>query len=282
MEREGFGRANAMAATVNTRSVYKAQEFAELAGVTVRALHHYDRLGLLKPSGRTHSGYRLYTDRDLARLEQIVVLKFLGLPLKQIRVLLEKPASPKLSSVDRNEGGTGTLAVTLRRQQFVLADKRRQLDAAIHAIRQAERSLGAHREPDWELFKRIIREVEMQNGTDWGKKYYSPEAQAKIEERKAVWSLELQDKVTTEWTALLADVEAALGEPATSPKAQALAARWRTLVEGFTGGDPEVQKGLNRMWADKANWPAGPAKQFAIKPEIQTFITAAMKAQHIR
>ncbi len=260
-------------------AVYRAQEFAELAGVTVRALHHYDRLGLLKPSGRTNSGYRLYTDRDLVRLEQIVVLKFLGLPLKQIRTLLDKPASSERSSVDRSEGRAGTLAETLRRQQFVLADKRRQLDAAIHAIRQAERSLGARREPDWELFTRIIREVEMQNETDWGKKYYSPEARAKIEERQALWSPELQEKVTHEWNALLADVEAALGEPVTSPKAQALAARWRALVEGFTGGDREVQKGLNKMWADKANWPAGPAKQFAIKPEIQTFITAAMKAQ---
>jgi DNA-binding transcriptional MerR regulator len=197
------------------------------------------------------------------RLEQIVVLKFLGLPLKQIRTLLDRQVA---------------LAETLRRQQNVLADKRRQLDAAIHAIRQAEQSLGSRREPDWELFKRIIREVEMQNDTDWGKKYYSPEAQAKIDERKALWSPELQEKVTNEWKALLADVEAALSETPASPKAQALAARWQKLVEGFTGGDPEVQKGLNKMWADKANWPAGPAKQFTIKPEIQAFIAAAMKA----
>jgi MerR family transcriptional regulator, thiopeptide resistance regulator len=75
------------------------------------------------PNWRTNSGYRLYTDRDLVRLEQIVVLKFLGLPLKQIRTLLDRHVA---------------LAETLRRQQNVLADKRRQLDAAIHAIRQAE------------------------------------------------------------------------------------------------------------------------------------------------
>jgi transketolase len=160
----------------------------------------------------------------------------------------------------------------------VLEDKRRHLEAAIHAIRQAEESLGSHREPNWELFKRIIREVEMQNGTDWSKKYYSPEAQAKVDARRTMWSSELQEKVTSEWNALLADAEAALGEPVTSSRAQALAARWRKLVEAFTGGDPEIQKGLNAMWADKANWQAGSAKQFAIRPEIQTFITAAMNA----
>jgi DNA-binding transcriptional MerR regulator len=63
---------------------YQPHEFARRAGVTVRALHHYDRLGLLEPSGRTSAGYRLYSDRDLVRLEQIVSLKFIGFPLNQI------------------------------------------------------------------------------------------------------------------------------------------------------------------------------------------------------
>jgi DNA-binding transcriptional MerR regulator len=66
-------------------------EFAELAGVTVKALHHYDRLGLLKPQ-RNDAGYRVYSLADLERLEQIVALKFLGLPLKQIKILLERDA----------------------------------------------------------------------------------------------------------------------------------------------------------------------------------------------
>jgi len=68
---------------------YHVHEFASLAGVTVRALHHYDRLGLLRPK-RTYAGYRLYHAGDLERLEQIVALKFLGIPLKQIRGVLER------------------------------------------------------------------------------------------------------------------------------------------------------------------------------------------------
>jgi hypothetical protein len=54
---------------------YRTREFAKLAGVTVRALHHYDRLGLLKPR-RTPAGYRAYSTRDLEGLEQIVALKW--------------------------------------------------------------------------------------------------------------------------------------------------------------------------------------------------------------
>ena len=99
---------------------YKVREFAKLAGVTVRALHHYDRLGLLTPERRTGSRYRLYGERDLARLEEIVVLKFLGIPLKEIRPLL-----------DRQSG----LADALQRQQRVLGEKRRQLERAITTSR---------------------------------------------------------------------------------------------------------------------------------------------------
>jgi len=62
------------------KSQYSVAELAELAGVTVKALHHYDRLGLLCPR-RSNAGYRLYSSRDLERLEQIVALKAIGLSL---------------------------------------------------------------------------------------------------------------------------------------------------------------------------------------------------------
>ena len=118
----------------------------------------------------------------------------------------------------------------------------------------------------------------MQNNMDWSKKYYSPEAQAKVEERKKLWSPELQEQVSKDWAALIADVEAALGEDPAGPKAQALAARWRKLLAGFTGGDPEIQKGLNKMWTDKPNWPDSQKQAYAINPNVQAFIIKAMQA----
>jgi DNA-binding transcriptional MerR regulator len=80
--------------------VYRVQDFAKLAGVTVRALHHYDRLGLLRPN-RTEAGYRLYYLRDLERLEQIVALKFLGIPLKQIRRMFQRGTSEMSDSLEK-------------------------------------------------------------------------------------------------------------------------------------------------------------------------------------
>ena len=100
-----------------------AREFAKLTGVTVRTLHHYDRLGLLTPAARSQAGYRIYGESDLARLEQIVVLKFLGLPLKQIRDLLDRKALD--------------LVEVLRLQKGALLEKRRRLDAALDALDRA-------------------------------------------------------------------------------------------------------------------------------------------------
>ncbi len=146
------------------------------------------------------------------------------------------------------------------------------------AIRNAERSLQSEGRPDWKLFKRIIQEIEMQNTTDWSKRYYSDDGKLKIEERAKLWSPELQEQVTKDWDQLFADVKASLGEDPASPKAQELAARWKTLVSGFTGGDPEVSKGLNAMYADRDNWPAEQKERVSMPPDIWAFIQNAFAA----
>lgn len=74
------------------RHAYQVSQLARIAGVSVRALHHYDELGLLTPSGRTEAGYRLYTDDDLLRLQQILIQRELGFPLEAIRRWLDDPS----------------------------------------------------------------------------------------------------------------------------------------------------------------------------------------------
>ena len=160
---------------------YLPHEFAKRAGVTIRALHHYDRLGLLKPSGRTAAGYRVYSDRDFARLEQIVALKFIGFPLSQIRELLHRKdpdlcASPSAATPDSGReagpsrpGGAG------------------------------DRTSGKDRgdsggEPDWEPFRKVIEVIQMQTRKDWMKKYYTEEQLANLRQR---WSPEVQAESET-------------------------------------------------------------------------------------
>jgi DNA-binding transcriptional MerR regulator len=245
--------------------LFKAREFAGLTGVTVRALHHYDRIGLLKPSRYSQSGYRLYREADVARLEQIVALKFIGLSLKQIKDIL------------RNEGCD--LASTLRRQREAIEEKRERLQQAVKAIQQAEYVIAVKGQPGWEVFAKIIEVINMQNNMDWSKKYYSEDAQREIEKRAATIPPEVIEQAQRDWASLIKEVENAVAakEDPASDKAQALTARWTELVKGFTGGNSEIQKGLNQMYADRNNWPASMPKPFG--DEVQAFITAAMKCR---
>src|SRR5215216_4953571 len=71
---------------------YRVSEVARIARVSVRTLHHYDSIGLLVPSSRTVAAYRLYSDSDLLRLQQIMIWRELGLALEEIRRVLDDPA----------------------------------------------------------------------------------------------------------------------------------------------------------------------------------------------
>lgn len=93
-------------------------ELSRLTGVTVRALHHYDEIGLVRPSQRSAAGYRLYDDADVLRLQQVLVFRELGVPLEEIAAALD--------GADRIE--------LLRKHRSMLAQKRERLDAMLAAV----------------------------------------------------------------------------------------------------------------------------------------------------
>lgn len=245
---------------------YRVQEFAVLAGVTARTLHHYDRVGLLRPL-RTSSGYRIYEDRHLERLEQIIALKFLGLSLKQIQDVLDRNALE--------------LVEALRVQRRVLEQRKQQLDRAIVAIEEAEAVIETGKRPDSALLKKIIEVLEMENTQEWLMSYYSEDAQKAIQERGHSFSKEQQEQVAADWQQLYREVDAAAEMDPASAKAQSLAARWVKLVEGFTGGNPEILAGLKKLYADRTNWSSGFSQQMAPysfeNPKANTFICQAIE-----
>jgi MerR family transcriptional regulator, thiopeptide resistance regulator len=204
------------------RDVFKVRAFAELAGVTVRALHHYDRLALLRPR-RTSGGYRMYSAGDLERLEQIVALKFLGFPLKQIKSLLDHD-SRRLGDV-------------LRRQRYLLEDKRKRLDKAIAVIAEAERSVQPGRATESAVLRRIIEVFDMSNEKDEMRKYYSEAAWAELSKRgdgPAKRHHDVAMEGTRQWQALFKDVTASLDADPAGPVGQALLDRWKALIDEFT------------------------------------------------
>jgi MerR family transcriptional regulator, thiopeptide resistance regulator len=243
-------------------SAYRVHEFAELAGVTVRALYHYDRLGLLIPR-RSEAGYRIYVEHDLERLEQIAALKFLGLPLRKIKVLLDRDPLQ--------------LPEALQLQRKVLEDKRRLLDRAIAAIENAENAMHSGKPADPALLKTIIEAVEMQTDTDFMKNYYAAEAWVKFKQRHRGWP-------GPAWTNLFRDIQTMLTQDPAGEQAQSLAARWRELRVHDAGGDPAIHQGLILAWNDRRYWPDAVQSQFAEfdLDAISAFIGEAFAAFRMR
>ncbi|MEP6900576.1 MAG: MerR family transcriptional regulator [Actinomycetota bacterium] len=245
-------------------NLWQTKQFAELAKVSVRTLHHYDRINLLKPKRYDRKGFRLYGTCEFARLQQITTLKFIGFSLNQIKEILEQKEFD--------------LAETLQLQRKIIQAQRNRLNLTLEAINRAEKVFNESGATDWESFKNIIEVINMEQNMDWTKKYYSENAQARIEERKSLWSPELQERVTRDWNELTKDIEAAItdGVKPSDERAQILATRWRGLIEEFTGGDREIQQGLNRMYSDEKNWQQTSWKK-PYSDEVQSFIVEAMK-----
>jgi MerR family transcriptional regulator, thiopeptide resistance regulator len=249
--------------------MYRIQQFAQLAGVTVRTLHHYDRLGLLTPRHRTESGYRLYALEDLAQLQRILVLRYLGLPLREIIAILQ----PSGGAARATE--PGALAETLTRQASILRERRDGVTRVLRAIEHAQRQLASGTAPDVTFYTDMFKEINMQQTEDWRRKYYSDAAAEALKARQ--WTPELQAKITDDWNRMFAKVDDALARNVdpTSAEGKSLAAEWMGLVGQFTQGNPELVAGLNNLYNDYDNWPEQEQKAANISPERLAFIRKA-------
>jgi DNA-binding transcriptional MerR regulator len=114
---------------MSSRRTYRVAEVARLSGVSVRALHHYDAIGLLKPAARSGAGYRLYTEQDLLRLQQVLLGRELGLSLEEIKRSFEAP------DYDPRQA--------LLRHREVLTRRAEDTARMLRAVDQALTSLGA-------------------------------------------------------------------------------------------------------------------------------------------
>jgi DNA-binding transcriptional MerR regulator len=120
-------------ACMPSRRTYQVKEVAELTGLTVRALHHYDRIALLVPSARSAAGYRLYSDDDLLRLQQVLIGRELGLSLEAIRRSLDEPGFDRAHALRAQRA---ELAVRAERAAVMI----RAIDTALEVIEEQSMS----------------------------------------------------------------------------------------------------------------------------------------------
>jgi len=200
----------------------KVGELAKHTGLTVRTLHHYDSIGLLRPSGRSDSGYRLYDRDDVARLHGIQALRGLGLPLEEIGQLL-------------GDGGAGMPAIIDRQLRALDA----QIDQASR-LRQHLRFVQAKfSHGDQPALDDWLETLGLMATCD---RYFSPDEMQLLFRS---WRT-----VEADWRRLVDDirVEMAAGTPADDIRVQPLAQRWMTQMHGWMHGDFELMERWGRMY----------------------------------
>jgi DNA-binding transcriptional MerR regulator len=245
---------------------YRIGELAALTGVTVRTLHHYDRIGLFRPAAHSEGGHRLYADRDLLDLQQILTLRFLGFKLREIRDLLARPDFD--------------LVVSLRVQQVALRDR-------VTALERVQTALGElldHRLStgcwDWTLAARASATVqeELDQGGDSmenTRARFTPEQMAQFEELGRKVGQEEIKQVQDNWAELIAQVRAARDLDPASPEARALADRWQSLsaeIAAHYRDYPDLLQAIRQNYHENrySDVPEAPqAEDFAFIQRVQ-------------
>ena len=129
---------------------YSSGEFAEKAHVTLRTIRYYDKMNLLKPSMHTEAGARLYSDQDFAKLQQILLFKYLGFSLEEIREMTLASADPHF------------LNESLKIQKRLLQERQEELQSMILAVDQTSAALEQKHEIDWEQMLNLIHLTDME------------------------------------------------------------------------------------------------------------------------
>lgn len=217
----------------------KVKEVADLVGISVRTLHHYDEIGLLTPAGTTESGYRLYSDDNLETLQQILFFRELGFPLKKIKEVIDSP------SFDRKE------ALELHRK--MLLQKRSRLDQMIATIDKT--------------LLHMKGEIQMSNEEKFAGFEFDFSQNPYEQEARARWGDEAVDKANAKVANMTKDEQKAMSEAMNaiyrklatlrhgspeSDEAQAAIKEWYDFLNNMDMGDYSLDdfKRLGQMYVD--------------------------------
>ena len=135
---------------MSKKGMYSSGKFAEKAHVTLRTIRYYDKMNLLKPSMHTEAGARLYSDQDFAKLQQILLFKYLGFSLEEIREMTLASADPHF------------LNESLKIQKRLLQERQEELQSMILAVDQTSAALEQKHEIDWEQMLNLIHLTDME------------------------------------------------------------------------------------------------------------------------
>ena len=209
----------------------KVKEVADLVGISVRTLHHYDEIGVLIPEETTEAGYRVYSDENLETLQQILFFKELGFPLKKIKEIIDSP------SFDRQEA--------LEMQHNMLLEKKRRLDKMIRTIEKTiQHSKGEMQMSNQEKFE----------GFDFSHNPYEQEAREKWGDKAVDEANEKAKNMTAfdqeKFNEIYHNLAAIRNLSPDSKEAQEGINEWYQLLNQMGNYSLEAFKGLGQMYVD--------------------------------
>ena len=244
------------------QGVLTVGQVAERFDISVRTLHHYDEIGLLRPSERTRAGYRLYADDDLTRLQHIVVYRRLGFALEEIALLLAHP-----ESVEQH----------LRRQRTAVLSRLDEMRSLVVAIDRAlEREMSnqpATPEEMRELFGEGFHDARAEAQERWGETDAWTQSQQRTKDfSKADWE-EVKAESDRVHQAFTDAIDA--GEPAASEAAMAAAELHRASMQRFYDCDYDMQRNLADMYVSD---PRCIATYDEIRPGMAHYVRDAIHA----
>lgn len=251
--------------------MYTVKELARLTGLTSRTLRYYDAIGLLRPRRDRENGYRLYGPEEVDRLQQILLYRELGLPLEEIRRILDAPG------FDR----TGALREHLDR----LLERRREVDALIRTVQNTLTSIeGGTTMTDAEKFESMKRRIIQENESAYGKELREKYGEDAVEEHTARLAGMSQGEWETakeEETACLAALRRAVeaGDPAGEDAREAVRLHAAWLAHYWPQGavTPQAHLGMTAMYVQD---PRFAAYYEAAVPGGAAFLEKAAKAYY--
>lgn len=206
------------------------KEICKLSGLSPRTLHHYDEIGLLKPSARTETGYRLYSNKDIERLQQIMLFKELEFPLKDIKEILERENFDK--------------KLALEQQIELLTLKKERLENLI-AYAKAVNELGGIT-MSFDVFNEDkIKEYARQAKAQWG----DTEAYKECEEKQKRRSDKDNDMINKGLMLIFAEFGKVKDGKPSDKDAQSLVEKLQTYITtNYYKCTDEILSGLGKMY----------------------------------
>ncbi|WP_079509243.1 MerR family transcriptional regulator [Mesobacillus jeotgali] len=221
--------------------MFRVKEVANLTGVSVKTMHHYDKIGLLKPEDVTNAGYRLYSDRDLERMQQILFFREMDFSLQEIKDILDRP------DFNRKE--------SLKKHKELLLKKKKRLDEIIRTVEKTIKSIeGGYQMEEKDMFKGFdMKEIleHQKRYSEEAKARYGKEAVEKTEKKIADYTSEdwgnIQGKTEEIYQRLINGMQDGPGDQAV----QQAVADWRQLItDHYYDCTIEVFRGLGNLYVE--------------------------------